>query len=78
MLEASCGLELSEWVLTEHRNPEETKEGMASASPKDASSSGLSTESVRIESRPCTKSLTAWSNNEQSSQPNRLVLILCP
>ena len=30
MLGASCGLELSERVLTEQRNPEETEDAMAS------------------------------------------------
>ena len=56
MLGTSAGLELSEMVLSKHSNPEE---GMA-ASSKDASSSGASTESLGIESRPCLKSLTLW------------------
>ena len=64
MLGVSCSLELLEWVLTKHGNPEETDEGMALPSPKDASSSGVSKESVRIELRPCSKSLTAWSKKE--------------
>ena len=34
---------------------------MVSASAKEAPSSGVSIESVRIESRPCSKSLTTWS-----------------
>ena len=49
MLGAGCSLEMSEMVLTEHKNPEE---GMASTSLKDASSSGVSMETVRMESRP--------------------------
>ena len=36
MLEASYSLELSETVLTKHRNPEYNEEGMTSASSKDA------------------------------------------
>ena len=36
-------LELSEWVLTQHRNPKDTDEGMASASSKDIFSSGVLT-----------------------------------
>ena len=56
MLEASCSLELSEWVLSKHRNPKETEEGIAIIPSKDTSSSGVLTESVRIESRPCSES----------------------
>ena len=52
MLEVSHGLALSEWVLTKERNSDETKEGMASVSSNEASSSGVLTEFVRIESRP--------------------------
>ena len=48
---------LSEWVLTNHSYPEETEEGKVSASSKNASSSTVLTESLRIESRPCWKSL---------------------
>ena len=43
MLGASCNLELSEIVVTKHRNPEETEEGRASDSSKYASSSVLLT-----------------------------------
>ena len=49
MLGASCSLEKVDWVQTEHRNPEETDEGLASASSKDASRSGVLTKSVRME-----------------------------
>ena len=53
MLEASCGLEVSEIVLTEWRNPEKTEDVMASGSSKDVSNSVISMESVRMESKPC-------------------------
>ena len=59
MLGASCGLELSERVLTEWRNPEETEDVMASGSSREVCNSGVSTDSVRIESNPCLKSATA-------------------
>ena len=36
MLGASYSLELSEKVLTEQRNPEETEDGMASGSSKES------------------------------------------
>ena len=48
MLGASCSLELSEMVLPEHRKPEETEEGKVSASSKDASSSSILTEFMRM------------------------------
>ena len=64
MLGASCGLEVSEIVLTEWRNQEETEDVMASASSKDVSNSGVSMESVRMESKPYSKSATAWSRKE--------------
>ena len=83
MPEASCSLELLEMVLTKHRNPEETEEvSLTSESPKDASSSSVLMESVRMESRQCSKSSTTWSKR---SNPNtlvqmgrRLVLTPCP
>ena len=65
-------MELSEWVLTKYSNPEKTEKGMASASSKDVSSSGVLTECVRIELRPCSKSLTAWS---KKSNPYNLVQV---
>ena len=37
IVEASCSLEVSEIVLTEQRNPEETEDVMASGSSKDVS-----------------------------------------
>ena len=64
MLGASCGLEVSETVLTNYRNPDETKEVMTSGSSKDVSNTGVSVESMRIESKCCSKSATAWSRNE--------------
>ena len=53
MLGASWCLEVSEIVLTEHRNPEETEDVIASGSSKDMSNSGVSMESVRMEFKPC-------------------------
>ena len=47
--------------LTKCRKPEVTEEGMISVPSKDASSSDVLTESVKIESIPCSKSLTLWS-----------------
>ena len=61
---ASCSLEVSEIVLTKWRNPEETEDVMASGSSKDVSNSGVLMESVRMESKPCSKSATAWSRKE--------------
>ena len=61
MLGASCGLEVSETVLTEQRNPEETEDVMASGCSREVSNSGVSSESVRMESNPCSKSATASS-----------------
>ena len=52
MLGANHSLGLSEIVLTEWRNPEETEDIMASGSSKDVSNSGLSMELVRMESNP--------------------------
>ena len=67
MLGASCGLEVSETVLTKQRNTEETEEVMISGLSKDKSNSCVSMESVRMESKPCSNSATAWSRNENSS-----------
>ena len=61
MLGASCGLEVSETVLTKQRKSEETEKGMASASSGDASSPGVLTQSLGAESRQCSKSSTTWS-----------------
>ena len=46
MQRARCNLEVSEIVVTECRKPEETEKGIASASSRDASDSGVSMESV--------------------------------
>ena len=60
MLGESCGLELSERVLIEQRNPEETEEDVtASGSSREVSNSGVLSESVRMESKPWLKSATA-------------------
>ena len=65
MVGASCGPDVSETELIEQRKPEEIEEGMESASSRDASRSGVSMESVRIESRPCSKT---YCQKEYSSQ----------
>ena len=64
MLGASCSFEVSDTVPTEHRNPEETEEVMTSGSTKDESNSGVSVESLGTESKPCSRSVTAWSRNK--------------
>ena len=51
MLGASYSLELSERVLTEQRNPEETEGVTASGSSKEAFNSGVSRQLVRMDSR---------------------------
>ena len=49
-------LRISERVLTKWRNPEETEEDvMASGSSREVSNSGVSSESVGMESKPCSK-----------------------
>ena len=67
MSRASCSLEVSEMLLTEYKNPDETNEGTPSDSSNDASS--VLVELMRMESRPCSKSATAWSRKEQSLHP---------
>ena len=52
--------------LLRNRNLKETEEGMTSALSMDAFDSGVSIESVRIESRPC---YTPWSKKELSPHP---------
>ena len=59
MLGVSCGLKVSEIVITKWRKPEETEGVMASGSSKDVSKSGVLKESVRMESKPCSKSVMA-------------------
>ena len=66
MLGASCSLKLPVIVLTEQRNQKETEDVMASGSSKDVSNSGVSMESVRMESKPCSESATAWSKKNNS------------
>ena len=51
-------LGVSESVLTKWTKPEER---MVSASSRDASTSGVLKETVKMESRPCSKSSTACS-----------------
>ena len=67
MLGTRCSLEVSETVLTVLRNLEETEEVMTLGSSKYVSHSGVSLESVRMESKPHLMSATAWSRNEYSS-----------
>ena len=52
--ESSCSfsLDLSEMVIPECKNSEETEELMVSISSKDAFNYGFLVESVRMESRP--------------------------
>ena len=71
MLGASCSLEVSEMVLTEHRNPEQMKESMASVSSKDTSTTGVSTKSVMAEWRSC----SAFSLIQKRSNPHSPVKV---
>ena len=64
ILGASCSLEVPEMVVTEYKNPDETEETTTSGSSNDVYSSSISMESVRMESRPCSKSATPWSRKE--------------
>ena len=52
---------------TEWRNPEETEDEMATGSSKEVHNSVVSNETVRMESKPCSKSTTAISKKEQPS-----------
>ena len=56
MLGASCDFDVSETILTEQRNPEETEEVMTSDALKELFNSSVPMESVRMESKPCSKS----------------------
>ena len=71
MLKASCSLELPERVLTKSRNPEETEDVTASGSSKEASNSGVSRESVRVESPSLVQS-QPWPGPEKNN-PHNLV-----
>ena len=64
MLGASCGLEVSETVLTKWRKSEETEEVIASGSWNDVSNSGILMEPVMMEFKPSLKPATAWSRKE--------------
>ena len=55
---ASCSLELSERVLTEQENSEDTEDVMTQGSSKDVSNSIVS-GLVKMESKPCSKSAIA-------------------
>ena len=55
ILEANCSLEVSETVLMEQRNPEETEAVMTSGWLKYMSNSSVSSKSVRMESKPFSK-----------------------
>ena len=46
---------------------------MEAASSEDASSSGVLTELVRIESKQCLKSMTGWSKRELPPHPGSSV-----
>ena len=76
MLRESCGLELSEMVLTKQKNTEENEEVMISGSSKDASSSDVLMESVRMESRQCSKSATTWYKGGLKVLNNRKIILL--
>ena len=58
---------------TDCRNPEETKETIAWALPKDTSNSSILMESVKMESRQCWKSASAQSKKNTTY----LMLTLC-
>ena len=60
----SCSLKFRKWVLTECRKTEEIEEGMSATSSNNASNSGVLMQSLRIELRLCSTSLTAWSGKE--------------
>ena len=80
MLGASCGLEISEIVLTEWRTLQETADVIASGSSKDISNSGFSIGSVQMESKPCSKSATTWSRMKLSYTlvPGESRLVMTP
>ena len=60
----SYSLEVSEMVVTKCRNPNETDEGTPPGSSNDASNSNVSMESLRMGSRPCSKSATGPERNK--------------
>ena len=64
ILGTSCSSEFSEVVLAEYRNLDKNEEVTVTGLSRDASSSGVLMESVRMESRPCSKSVTARSKKE--------------
>ena len=64
ILGVSCGLKVSEKVLIEQRNTEETDDVPASGSSKDVSNSGVLMESMRMEYKPCSKAAAAWSRKK--------------
>ena len=64
MLGASSDLEVSETLLSKQRKLEETEEGMTSTLSRVASSSGVFTKCMRIESRLCSKSSIACLKKE--------------
>ena len=79
--QASCSLEISKMILIKHRNPVLTEESMVSASQKDASSSSVLMESMKMKSRLCLKSSIAWSTRNYPHIPVQtgrgLALIPC-
>ena len=60
--------------ISEYRKPEQTEGVITSSSSKYVSSSTVSTESVGMESIPCSISVTAWSNN-RSNGPELISLV---
>ena len=67
-------------MLTKQRNLKETDAVMASGSSKDVSNSGVSMESVRMEPKPSSKSVTAWSrkDNPHTLVPGESGLVMTP
>ena len=67
MLGASCSLEVSKIVL--HIETQKTEDVTVLGRSMDVFNSGVLMESVRMESKACSKLATAWSRKEQSSHP---------
>ena len=80
MLGANCNVELSEVVLIEHRNSDETEECMVLVSSRDASSSGVD-KVIEDGSRLYSNSSTTWSKRHNPHTPvqvgSHLVLTPC-
>ena len=65
---------------SKHKNPEETEDVTASGSSKIVANSGVSMESVRMESKPCSKSATSLSrkNNPHILDAGESGLVVTP